>query len=109
MTPLEWIGLAQLVIIPIITWAWKTWGDQVKNDRVKGGIDTFVRAAEELAASDSLPKDTTKEDFVLGLVFQTYGKELRKFGLDKNAVKLLIAAACQAAGVGASGKQNSPS
>ena len=65
MTPLEWIGLVQLLVIPLFGFAWRTWGHNVKNEKVRNAIGIFVRGAEEISASRGLPDGQSKEDFVL--------------------------------------------
>ena len=105
MTPLEWIGLAQLVIIPVLGFAWRTWGHNVKNAKVREGIGTFVRGAEEISAAKGLPCGKTKESFVLGLALDKFWKEIKSLGLDEDDLRLLISAAVQEAGIGKSGKK----
>ncbi len=105
MTPLEWIGLAQLVVIPLLGFAWRTWGHNIANKKVREGIGIFVRATEEIAArNDNVPGGKSKERYVLDLAKDKLGKEIKALGLDDATLKLLIAAAVQEAGVGRSGK-----
>ena len=95
MTPLEWITLAQLIIIPLAIAAWRTWRADVANEKLQDFVDQAVRAAEEIGAAGDID---SKAKFVKTLLKQHYPQ------LTDDVSEVLIHAAVQAAGLGASGK-----
>ena len=97
MTPLEWIALAQLIVLPLAIAAWRTWRADVANEKLRGFVDQAVRSAEELGAAGDMGDDG-KAKFVKTLLKQHYPR------LTDDVVEVLIHAAVQAAGLGASGK-----
>jgi hypothetical protein len=103
MTGLEWITLGVIAVNFVVGTIggaiWKTQRDKVKDEKVRSVIDAAVRAAEELKLSKQL--STSKADFVWKVV----EKEFPALAKDKPAVEMLINAAVQAAGLGATGKQ----
>ena len=101
MTPLEWIALAQLIVLPLAIAAWRTWRADVANEKLRGFVDQAVRAAEELGAAGDMGDDG-KAKFVKTLLKQHYPR------LTDDVVEVLIHAAVQAAGLGASGKGAPP-
>ena len=62
MTPLEWIGIANLIVIPALTWVWKKFlRPKMENSELKSVLDMGIRAVEEISARGNL-KGQTKED-----------------------------------------------
>lgn len=105
MTPLEWIGLTNLVIIPALTWVWKEFlRPNIEDGQLKTVLDTGIRAAEELSARGALGEGVSKEAFVLDLARTKLPKNKVLAGMSEKDMEVLIASLCQAAGVGASGK-----
>ncbi len=88
----------QCVLIPGAIWAWKVWGGKVQDEKLKSFIDMLVRAAEEQKIAGTLTSD--KQEWVWTQIEAKYPK----LAANRQVVQVLIDAAVQAAGIGASAK-----
>ena len=98
MTPIEWISLANLVIIPIAGLIWKLIRDSVQSESLKSGIDTAVRAAEELAASGKI---SDKLKYTEEYITSNYPQASQ---MTYDQLLVMLHASVQRAGLGASAK-----
>lgn len=95
--------LAQVVVIPLIFRVWKMYRDRVEDVQLRDTLDVAVRAAEELSASGELGR-ISKKAFVLNFVQKKLPDSKLVQSIDQEDLDVLIRAACQLAGVGASHK-----
>ena len=102
MTPIEWVllgtAILQGILIPAAGWFWKMTRDSVKDKKLRQTIDDAVRGAEELGASGELSGN--KRNYVFEVL---ESRNLIGAG-QRTQIELLINAAVQIAGIGASAK-----
>lgn len=103
MTPLEWIAVGvavfDAILIPAAIILWKTYRKKVNNEELRQAVDNAVAAAEELKASEQLK--TSKQNYVWEFLEEHYPEVSRR----QEEIEMLIHAAINAAGLGASGKE----
>lgn len=103
MTPIDWIIIGVLAfnfIVGTVGGAiWKTQREKVKNELLKEFIDRVVRSADEMDLSDQLGMN--KQEWVVDRIVEQYPQ----FAKNSDKLDILVNAAVQAAGLGATEKK----
>lgn len=104
MTPLEWLALINLIVVPLAVAAYKVWGrEQIRNEKLREFIDYAVAAAEELNADDNLPV-SSKQDYVYNLIDEHFPNAIKSDSGRRLVDMLIHSSVAKLPGAGKTGK-----